>query len=316
MKQHVRVGWLTAIFSVTVVTVMNIYFFVSAFPGVVPKASAATTTHLPLVADAYRAPSLPAFVHSLTAESVYVTAESPWPKMFLARRADEVIPLASLTKLMSALVVLDAEPDWSREVVITAEDRRGGARTPLTTGAHVTVEDLWTMSLMSSDNDATAALARHIAGSEEEFVARMNAKAATLGLEHTVFFEPTGLSAKNTGSARDVAAIARRAFAEARIRETLARDRALVSVSGRSVTVYSSDQVVKTHAPYADGWSFVTAKTGFVDESGYNLALLGKAASGEDLLLVLMGSATIDIRAEEAEDLFAWAAATLDESNE
>lgn len=144
--------------------------------------------------------------------------------------ADHVLPIASLTKLMTALVLLDLEVDWGRPVSVTADDLaypRGfvdpGDRTSevaFQSGQTVTLHDLWTAMLLASSNQAAAMLAKHSGLSGAIFTAAMNAKAYQLGMTRTHFTEPSGLDPANVSTARDVARLAAAAFARPEIAAT------------------------------------------------------------------------------------------------
>lgn len=294
-------------------TVVSAAHFVLAFPGVRDRHIA--TTHeqqtLPMQATAFR-PTVPAaLLAGVRARGLYVSVESPEPAVVLRREVDTVMPLASLTKLMTALTVLERAPDWNKEVDIIASDMRGGAKSPLSPGSRVRVSDLWTLMLMSSDNNATAALVRSIEP-ESDFVARMNASAQALGLSHTRFVEPTGLDPANTATPREFAVIARRALREPRIAQSLDALDTEVLVSGRPVRIFSTDQQLKTHQSLtANGWQFLAGKTGYVTESGYNVAFVAKGARDAEFLVLVFGSETLQQRATESSSLAAWIAKTF-----
>ncbi len=271
----------------------------------------AEAAHLPVIRDAYLAPAPPAFLPSLTAPDISFIAIKPEPRALLNRQADKEQPLASLTKLMTAYVVLKNNPDWNAVVTFSKDDVRGGAHTPLTPGATVTVGDLWKLSLIASDNDATAALAGSIGLRQDQFAAAMNETASSMGLAQMHFVEPTGLNPGNVATARDFAAFTRTALDEPMIRDTVALPETYVTVSGNKVRVLSSDQLLKFHEARSDGWTFIAGKTGFVDESGYNVALVAQANTGEEMLLVLLGSQSAVTRASEADKLLAWGAQIL-----
>jgi D-alanyl-D-alanine endopeptidase (penicillin-binding protein 7) len=243
----------------------------------------------------------------VTAPRVYLIAEPPARLPLLRRDPDDVRPLASLTKLMSALVVLDAAPQWDELVTISAADYRGGARPRLSAGETVSLGGLWEVALVGSDNDALAALVRGLGMTEPEFVQAMNEKAAALGLTSTRFVEPTGLAPGNVSTAREAAVVARAAFARPEVARTLAAVRTAVTVDGAARVVLSSDQHLKTFADAAaGGWQFVTGKTGYLPEGGYNAVVLAAGADGLRVLAVVLGSASLDDRTREVSSLVRW----------
>lgn len=266
-----------------------------------------TQRQLPRSSDAHRPPPPPPFLGSLTSNAVYLWQTGEQPRPLVRHRIDSVQPLASITKLMTALVVLDHSPEWDREVIFESGDRRGGAKTPLNPGDRLTIRDLWTMSLLGSDNDATAALVRSV-GMGDTIVVAMNEKARTLGMTDTVFTEPTGLSRSNIGSARDVARLGVAALAHDVIRDTLSPFDTMVTISGEAHRVFSSDQSIKEQGRADEAWEFVSGKTGFIAESGYNAVVAGRAGDRQ-YVLVLMGGSSSSTRAAEAATLMRWAAA-------
>lgn len=303
-----------SVVGVSLFVLQNTFLFILGFPGVgQAQVMAVSSQHLPTSASALKRPPAPFFASSLSANAVYVSDEGAPPRVLYSKRPDAVFPLASLTKLMTALVVKDLLPDLDHEVVVRSEDLRGGSRTPLLTGAIISVSDLLTLALVSSDNTAAAVLARESAQSEEVFVASMNAKAKALYLQQTYFADPTGLSAKNVSSARDVAALARIVLTDPFFEAPLSQTSADVIVSGKPVRVLTSDQRLRIHVPQANGWTYLAGKTGFVDESGYNVALHAEVVEKKNVLVVLLGGATLEHRFQEAEQLLVWSASTANE---
>ncbi|MFA5953924.1 MAG: serine hydrolase [Patescibacteria group bacterium] len=295
-----------------VVTLFNVTTFAAAFPGVSDSAlvSGVKAGTLPRQRDYYRPPLPPLLLSRLTARRAYVSLEKPVQLPLVRYHADDVAPLASLTKLMSALVALSLHPDWSKTVTIEDADRRSGAQQRVYPGEVVSMQDLWTLMLVGSDNDAVVAFIRGLGISEQSFVEKMNAEAKSLNLTKTTFVEPTGLSSGNLSTAREYAVVARRAFAESRIAEPLAEAEAFILVSGKQRKVYNTDQELKGALPMPHIWQFISGKTGFIDESGYNVAVLGGDVVGNQMLTVVLGSASVLNRAEDASALLEWATET------
>lgn len=142
--------------------------------------------------------------------------------------ADKVLPLASLSKLMTALVILDHQPDWNKLVTITEREinypytlQATGttSEVPLRAGDQVRFYDLWVAMLVASSNQAAKILSDNVGISQEQFISEMNAKAATLGLTQTKFKEMSGLSADNVSTAKEFAVIAREAFSRLEVLE-------------------------------------------------------------------------------------------------
>lgn len=311
-----RQGAAVALLSLFVSAIaVNASYFAWAFPGATEVSGAsAAWTRLPPQRDAYRPPPPPDFLDAFTTRAALVTLDSgAAPRLLVRYRVNELMPLASLTKLMSALVMLDRRPDWSAVAVIRQEDRRGGAKQRIAAGDTLTIEDLWQLMLVGSDNDAAAALVRALGFSEQDFVASMNERAGELGLASTRFVEPTGLAPGNVSTAREFTVIVRAAFAEQRIAETLARPRTTIKISGIPAVILSTDQQLKTFPSHSPSrWEFITGKTGYIVESGYNVALSVRDRTGQRLLAVMLGARTPEDRINETERLLDWATAAAE----
>src|ERR1044071_6810455 len=160
-------------------------------------------------------------------------------EVVINKNADSVTPIASITKLMTAMVIIDRGLDLDARIVVSREDVdwKKGTRSRLQPGAILTRDELLILALMSSENRAAAALARTYPGGTEAFVAAMNAKAAAIGMSDSNFVDPTGLSAGNVASARDLAKLVRAAHEYPLIREYSTRERHTVKVRGRPLTV-------------------------------------------------------------------------------
>jgi len=177
-------------------------------------------------------------------------------------------PIASLTKLMTALVFLDHNPGYDKEYVVTKADNVEGGKNNLFTGDTVKVSDLFNTSLVASDNGATLALSHATGLSEAEFVAAMNEKANKLGLFSTAFVEPTGLSDKNVSTARDVARLAKEALSHEEIKNsTTKKDYQFVTKEGREKNISSTDYLLYS-VPNSE-INLLGGKTGYTENAGY-----------------------------------------------
>ncbi|PJE76000.1 hypothetical protein COV04_01500 [Candidatus Uhrbacteria bacterium CG10_big_fil_rev_8_21_14_0_10_48_11] len=308
MQTNRRVA-ITAVTVGVVAILLNVVSFAADFPGVrsVAAIEGTQSVTLPAQRDLYRPPAAPDFLSQLSTRQVYVSVESPVQFPLLRYHADEQVPLASLTKLTSALVALSLHPDWEKSVTILASDRRVGAQQHVYAGEVVTMRDLWTLLLVGSDNDAVIAFIRGLDIPEADFVAKMNELANAMHLTDTTFIEPTGLAPGNISTAREYAVIARRAFAEPLIADPLKQAEAAIVVSGKTRRVYSTDQELKGDALPPHSWHYVTGKTGFIEESGYNVVVLANDGENGEVLAVVLGSANVLSRAEDASQLFDWA---------
>jgi D-alanyl-D-alanine endopeptidase (penicillin-binding protein 7) len=227
-----------------------------------------------------------------------INEQSPWsqlnPKKLKLRSASALIvdehgndiytkaddkprPIASITKLMTAMVILDASLPLSEKITITKEDRDllrlTGSR--LKYGATLTRENLLKVALMASDNRAARALARTYPGGEEAFVRAMNRKADALDMQDSHFTGPAGLDAGNVATARDVAKMARAAHTYALIRE---------ATTSRAITV----RPYKGKGPLRFGNTNLS-KTGYINEAGRCLVMEAKVA-GQPMVIVLLNS--------------------------
>jgi len=186
------------------------------------------------------------------------------------RNASTVVPIASITKLMTAMVVLDATPSLHEIMTITHEDvdTLKGTSSRLAIGTELTREEMLKLALMSSENRAASALSRYYPGGRSAFIAAMNAKARELGLYHTRFADPTGLSPANISSARDLIGLVAAAHSYPLIREFSTYEQYQVSVRGRIETFRNTNALVKN-----EGWEIGLSKTGFISEAGRCLVM-------------------------------------------
>lgn len=219
--------------------------------------------------------------------------------ILFALNDDEPRILASLTKLMTALVVLDQKPDWNALVEILPSDRVAGESVKLSIGEHVTVQDLFFASLVASANNATVALVRGSGLTEEQAVRLMNEKAKTLGLTKTAFVDLTGLSEGNVSSPREFAVLASHAFAQKDIFEaTSTKQYKITAATGVGRTILTTNHLLRDD-------KVVAGKTGFIEEAGYNLVSLVRIGN-RTLLTVVFGAASNEERFSETEKLLGW----------
>lgn len=198
---------------------------------------------------------------------------------------------ASLTKLVTALVVLDTKPNWNGLCAVRKEDEVGGARLATYAGAKYRMRDLFDASLVASANNATNTLARCTGLSGEEFVKRMNAKALEFGALHTKFVEPTGIDIANSTTASDFAKIANGALSTKTVRDTLLKKAVTVSTIGSSPK--KTHYLKTTNALLKDTEVLsLGGKTGYLDESMYNFAGSFKNPDGRFIISVVLGSPT------------------------
>jgi D-alanyl-D-alanine carboxypeptidase len=222
------------------------------------------------------------------------------------KNADAPMPIASITKLMTALVVLSTVPDWDKDVLVLGSDHRPGGIPYVAPGERIAVRDLFNLSLIASANNATVALARSTGLTPEEFVARMNVMASAIGMRNARFADPTGLDPGNVASARDVAALIKKSLSSPEIRDALRMPTyAFTARTGRYHAVRSTDYLLWSflnRPPYA----FLGGKTGFIDEAGYCFGAAAQNGDGKAVAVVL-GAPTKGDRFREVKGLLYWA---------
>ena len=212
--------------------------------------------------------------------------------------------IASITKVMTAAVFLENDPDLSQEVVVTRPDVTRASTTYLRSGYKVTTGDLLHLLLIASDNAAARVLARVSTHGSEGFIDRMNLKADELGLDHTYYADPSGLLAANVSSAYDMARLISYVSKDERISSVMRKAEYTASVGRTSVTVRSTNQLVRNGDVDVLG-----GKTGFITKAGYCLAtLLRLPQGGPQVAVVVLGAKSNAGRFWETRHLFNWLA--------
>ncbi len=204
-----------------------------------------------------------------------------------AKNVDAVVPIASLTKLMTAMVALDADLPLSEMVVITKEDvdRIKHTHSRLRVGAMLSRDDLLRLALMSSENRAAAALSRAYPGGRSAFVTAMNRKATELGMWHTEFVDSTGLSSTNVSTAENLARLVRAAHGYPLIREYTTDTKYTATLfSGQKLNYVNTNRLVKNPQ-----WNIGLSKTGYISEAGRCLVLQA-TISAKPVIIVLLDS--------------------------
>ncbi|MDD5290694.1 MAG: serine hydrolase [Patescibacteria group bacterium] len=225
--------------------------------------------------------------------------------LLFSYQPDEITPIASLTKLMTALVFLDHNPGWDSVYEIKREDRREGGKIFLFLGERVTVKDLFYLSLVASDNTAAIALVRSSLLSEEEFVKEMNRKALSLGLTKTKFSDPIGLNNNNVSTAREIAQLAKAAFSSEDIRQaTLNKEYEFKTLGGKRKKVLTTDYLLENFP--ANGLKIIGGKTGYTELAGYCFAGEFAHEDSQEIVTVILGGPTSSSRFKETKDLAEW----------
>lgn len=221
-------------------------------------------------------------------------------RVLFQKNPERVMPIASLTKLVTAMVLLETEPDWDRTIEILPGDVKNSSRSRIRAREEITVRDLIHASIMSSDNVATKALARTCGLTNDEFVRRMNVKAESLGLTGTRFVEPTGLSEQNVATAEGVARLLNAAAANP-IVSAIMQKQSYAFVSNRR-----THHLVNTNRLLRSKWRVTGGKTGFINEAGYCLVTSVETPTGAAVTAVVLGAPSNALRFAEARRILDW----------
>jgi D-alanyl-D-alanine endopeptidase (penicillin-binding protein 7) len=216
-----------------------------------------------------------------------IVIEQGGGQVFYAKNIESVVPIASITKLMTAMVVLDANQPLDERITVTVADLDDikGTRSRLKVGTTLTRGELLHLALMSSENRAAAALGRSFPGGFRAFVAAMNQKAVELGMWRSRFVDGTGLSSENVSTAQDLVKLAEAAYQYPLIREyTTHSDHRLQLANGRSITYRNSNGLVKNPE-----WTIGLSKTGYISEAGRCLVIQARIAA-RPVIIVLLDS--------------------------
>jgi len=218
--------------------------------------------------------------------SVALVQDAATGETILDKNSDVVLPIASITKLMTAMVVLDAGLELDEEIKLGREDvdRLKGTKSRLRTGLVLTRDDLLLLALMASENRAAAALGRAYPGGIEAFVGAMNEKARSIGMMDSHFVDSTGLSSGNVASAQDLARLVTASYQYPLIREYSTRERGEVKVRKRRLSYVNTNNLVRSSK-----WDVELSKTGYISEAGRCLVMRVRMAS-KDLVVVLLDS--------------------------
>jgi len=239
----------------------------------------------------------------------YLAVEPQSGKILYENGCHDVRSIASITKLMTALVFLDHNPGWDGDFTMSSADYRNGGITYLIAGDRIKIRDLFFASLVASSNEATAALARSTGLSEESFVAAMNQKAAELGMADSRFADPTGLDNDNKSTAEDVVKLAAAAFSRPEISSAASTKKYEISVSnkGKVRKIESTDKILGEEFGIAGNtYTISLGKTGFLDAAGYCFVSQVHDQNGREVLIAVLGSPTINDRFQDTKALAYW----------
>jgi D-alanyl-D-alanine endopeptidase (penicillin-binding protein 7) len=219
-----------------------------------------------------------------SASALVIDQESGRP--LLEKQADAVVPIASISKLMTAMVVLDARLDLNELITVSDDDvdYLKGTRSRIPVGTTMTRHTAMLLALMSSENRAANALGRHYPGGMPAFVRAMNAKARELGMFSSRFEEPTGLSSNNVSTAHDLARMVAAAAGYGEIRAFSTTAEATIDLNGRIQEFRNTNALVRN-----DNWEIGVSKTGYISEAGRCLVMQARVAD-KPVVIVLLDS--------------------------
>ena len=261
-----------------------------------------------LLAFSTLAAAKPTLFPKLKSSSVLIVDQSDSTVLY-SRRSDIAAPIASITKLMTALVVLDANQPLDEPIAITQQE----AALPKTRGSRLSVGtvlsrgDLMHLALMSSENRAAHALGANYPGGVPAIVKAMNSKAAALGMTTAHFVDPTGLSSDNVASPEDLSKLVLAAAQNAHIREYSTDPSYAVRVRKHLVEFHNTDNLVKNPT-----WNIIVQKTGYITEAGKCL-VMEAVIEGRSVIIVLLDSAGRLTRVADAKRVKSWMESTATE---
>jgi D-alanyl-D-alanine endopeptidase (penicillin-binding protein 7) len=234
--------------------------------------------------------------------SVALVIDQDTKEVLLQKNESAVLPIASITKLMTGVLVTEAKLPMDELITISQADvdMEKGSRSRLNVGTVLSRGELLHLALMSSENRAAHALGRSYPGGLSVFVSLMNAKATALGMHSTNYVEPTGLSSKNQSSATDLATLVNYAYGNSTLRELSTSPGYDVEVGRRTLRFNNTNRLVKSPA-----WDIGLQKTGYISEAGQCLVMQAKVA-GRKLIMVFLDSAGKLSRIADAERVRHW----------
>lgn len=234
--------------------------------------------------------------------SVALVIDQDTREILFSKNDSAVLPIASLTKLMTGLIVTESKLPLTEMIVISQDDvdTEKGSRSRLKVGTELSRGELLHLALMSSENRAAHALGRTYPGGLSTFVGLMNARAQSLGMKDTRYVEPTGLSSNNQSSAKDLATLVAAAYTDPKLRELTTSPGHEVEVGNRTLQFNNTNRLVKSPS-----WDIGLQKTGYISEAGQCLVMQAKVA-GRKLIMVFLDSTGKFSRLADAERVRRW----------
>lgn len=269
-------------------------------PGILQQASATSGSFL-----TPPAPSQSRFLERRDGPSLssaaFVVTNPGTGEILSERNGNRVMPIASITKLMTALVVLDANQRLNETLTITNSDidRLKGTGSRLPIGSKLTRAEMLHIALMSSENRAASALARHYPGGQQAFIEAMNAKARMLGMWNTRFADSTGLNPRNVSTAHDLAKLVTAASTYPLVRQYSSAEQSQVRTGKHQLHYRNSNRLVH------ENWPVSLSKTGYIREAGRCLVMQTKIRQ-EPVIMVLLNADTPGARVADAKQVKRW----------
>ncbi len=222
------------------------------------------------------------------ASSAAIVVDASTGQTLFSKNADVTRSIASITKLMTAMVVLDANPSMQETITVSDEDvdylKNTTSRLPV--GTRLTRYEMLRLALMSSENRASSALSRHYPGGQKAFLAAMNQKAARLGMKHTQFYDPTGLTPRNVSTAEDLVKMVQAASQYDLIREFSTTPGREVALRPHSTPLQYKNSNALVRGEAGD-WNIRVSKTGYTQEAGRCLVMMAMVANRPAVMVML-----------------------------
>jgi D-alanyl-D-alanine carboxypeptidase len=241
----------------------------------------------------------------LSAEGV-IAVDHVTDAVLFEKNAHNARPLASITKLMSLLIIAERIPDWSATTTISAEVVEEGNQT-VGAGEVYSMEDLYDAAIVGSYNTAVSALVAGTGMTQEEFVREMNRRARDFDMEGMSFVEPTGLSPDNIGTPADVARLMKIALSHPRVKVSSMLEKATITElkTKKKKVVHATDWLL-TNTVVMKGAHVEGGKTGYIPEAGYNFAGQIKSDEGHEIRVVVLGATDVYSRFTETASIAEW----------
>jgi len=243
----------------------------------------------------------------LSASSVYVLDKESSFSLY-SKNSSKVLSAASITKLMTALVFLDTMPDWDEVYTVKTSDARSGNRVYIFSGEQITVRDLFSIMLVASSNEAAIALVNSTGIPLGDFINLMNKKAEDMQLRFTEFYDPTGLDYKNSSTAFDISILAREAFSRKEIADAAKQEAVEFTIinKGEVRTARNTNKLLDGFLNDKElGYSIIGAKTGYLDEVGYNMTIM-VMKENHPVVITILGARAEEERLHDVKGIADW----------